>query len=251
MRIHSRGAISTGVIAVALVFAAAGHAVSNGAQASATHSAAQAGVLAGVFLPSGGASTTAADATSRVTVKASEFKFVFSKRSVPTGTVIFTVVNKGKLSHNFKIAGKKTRVLLPGKSQTLRVTIAKKGRYAFLCTLVGHAAAGMKGKYAVGMAPVAAPPAPAPQTTNVTVSMFEMGFKLSTTVVPRGTVIFKVVNDGKVPHDFRIERQGTEYLDSGQSETLTVGLAKPGQFTFLCTVSGHAGAGMIGTLTVK
>jgi uncharacterized cupredoxin-like copper-binding protein len=109
--------------------------------------------LAGVFLPSGGASTTSAAATTRVTVKASEFKFVFSKRSVPTGTVIFTVVNSGHASHDFKIAGKKTRVLVHGESQKLTVKITKKGRYAFLCTLLGHAGAGMKGKYAVGVSP--------------------------------------------------------------------------------------------------
>jgi len=53
------------------------------------------GALAGVFLPSGGASTTAADATTRVTVKAFEFRYTFSRRSAPTGTIIFTVQNKG------------------------------------------------------------------------------------------------------------------------------------------------------------
>ena len=53
----------------------------------------------------------AADATTKVTVKASEFKYVFSKKSVPTGTVVFTVINKGKISHDFKIGGKKTKTL--------------------------------------------------------------------------------------------------------------------------------------------
>ena len=81
-----------------------------------------------------------------MTVNASEFKYVFSKRRVPTGTVIFTVVNKGKISHDFKILGKKTRSLGPGKSQKLTVKFTKKGQYAFLCTLFGHAKAGMKGK---------------------------------------------------------------------------------------------------------
>ena len=114
-----------------------------------------AGVLAGVFLPAGAAGTKAADATTRVTVKASEFKYVFSKRSVPTGTVIFTVINKGKISHDFKIGGKKTKTLLPGKAAKLTVKFTKKGQYAFLCTIFGHAKAGMKGKYAVATKPVA------------------------------------------------------------------------------------------------
>ena len=34
------------------------------------------------------------------------------------GTVAFRVVNKGKIGHDFKIAGKKTKLLAPGKSQT-------------------------------------------------------------------------------------------------------------------------------------
>ena len=59
------------------------------------------------------AAPQAANATTKITVAASEFKFVFSKRSIPpTGTVIFTVVNKGKISHDFKIDGKKTPNML-------------------------------------------------------------------------------------------------------------------------------------------
>ena len=92
--------------------------------------------------PALGARTHAA-ATS-VTVTATEFHFKLSKTSVPHGTVTFTVVNKGKLPHDFKIAGKKTALLLPGKSAKLKVTI-KAGKNAYLCTVAGHAAAGMKG----------------------------------------------------------------------------------------------------------
>ena len=60
----------------------------------------------------------------------------------------FKVTNKGALSHDFKISGRKTRMLSTGKSATLR-TILKKGKYAFLCTVPGHAAAGMKGTLTV------------------------------------------------------------------------------------------------------
>jgi len=94
----------------------------------------------------GGRASSAA--TTKVTVSASEFKYVLSKKAAPTGTVVFTLVNKGKLSHDFKIAGKKTPLVSPGKSATLRVKIAKKGRLSYLCTVPGHAAAGMKGVFA-------------------------------------------------------------------------------------------------------
>ncbi len=121
------------------------------------------GIAGGVFATNGGASPKVSGATYHVTVSASEFKFVLSKRSVAPGTVIFTVINKGKISHDFKIAGKKTRTLGPGQTVTLSLKFAKKGRYPYLCTLPGHAGAGMKGTFSVGVAAVAPPPPPPPE----------------------------------------------------------------------------------------
>jgi uncharacterized cupredoxin-like copper-binding protein len=92
-----------------------------------------------------GARGGAVRATTTVTVKASEFKFALSKKAVPKGTVVFKVTNVGKLAHDFKIAGKKTPLISPKKSATLRVAFAKAGKYPYLCTVPGHAAAGMKG----------------------------------------------------------------------------------------------------------
>lgn len=225
-----------------------------------------AGVLAGVFLPAGAAGTKSVDATTKVTVKASEFKYVFSKRSVPTGTVIFTVVNKGKISHDFKIGGKKTKTLLPGKSAKLTVKFAKKGQYAFLCTLFGHAKAGMKGKFAVATKPVATttqktttttttttPPPTGPvgnANTTVNVGMFEYGYNLSQQSVPSGQVTFVITNNGNEIHNFTVQgvKVGT-LLAPGQSETYTVGL--PAQrFSYVCDVPFHIDRGMLGSLTV-
>jgi len=81
-----------------------------------------------------------------VTVKASEFKFALSTKTAPHGTVIFKVTNKGKIVHDFKIAGKKTAHLGPGKSATLKVTL-KKGSYKYICTIDSHASLGMKGTF--------------------------------------------------------------------------------------------------------
>jgi uncharacterized cupredoxin-like copper-binding protein len=83
-----------------------------------------------------------------VTVTATEFKFKLSKASVPHGKVTFTLVNKGNVPHDFKIGGKKTPLVSPGKSAKLTVTL-KKGKSAYLCTVPGHAAAGMKGSLTV------------------------------------------------------------------------------------------------------
>jgi uncharacterized cupredoxin-like copper-binding protein len=83
-----------------------------------------------------------------VTVTATEFHFKFSKTSVPHGSVTFTFVNKGHVGHDLKIGGKKTALISPGKSAKLTVTL-KKGKSAYLCTVPGHAAAGMKGTLTV------------------------------------------------------------------------------------------------------
>jgi uncharacterized cupredoxin-like copper-binding protein len=84
-----------------------------------------------------------------VTVTATEFKFVLSKKIVPKGIVAFRVVNKGKLPHDFKIAGKKSARIGAGKTTTLVVTFKKIGKFPYLCTVPGHAAAGMKGSLTV------------------------------------------------------------------------------------------------------
>jgi len=86
--------------------------------------------------------TTAAATT--VTVQMKEFKFVLSKKTVAHGAVTFKLVNKGTIAHDFKIAGKKSKLVQPGKSGKLIVTL-KAGKLKYLCTVPGHAAAGMKG----------------------------------------------------------------------------------------------------------
>jgi uncharacterized cupredoxin-like copper-binding protein len=124
------------------------------------------GVVAGVFVSGGGASTAATPV--KITVAASEFKFVLSKKTVPAGTtVIFTVTNKGKLPHDFKINGKKTPLLKPGKKATLTVKFSKKGAIPYICTVLGHAQGGMKGKFGVGVAaPVTPPTTTTPPSTT-------------------------------------------------------------------------------------
>ena len=93
------------------------------------------------------ASSTGArvSAVNVTTGKPAEFRFTLSKKTVPKGTVNFLVINKGALPHDFKISGHKTTLLSPGQAKTLKVTFLKAGKYPYLCTVTGHAAAGMKG----------------------------------------------------------------------------------------------------------
>jgi uncharacterized cupredoxin-like copper-binding protein len=84
-----------------------------------------------------------------VSVMENEFSMKLSKSALKKGTVTFTVMNHGQLPHDFKVAGKKSAVIAPGATGKLTVKFAKAGRYAFTCTVAGHAASGMKGSLTV------------------------------------------------------------------------------------------------------
>ena len=94
------------------------------------------------------AHASAASTTIRVTEK--EFSIKLSQKSLAKPeSVTFDVKNTGKMAHNFRINGKQTRLIQPGKSTRLAVTFKKKGNYHYLCAVPGHAALGMKGVFAV------------------------------------------------------------------------------------------------------
>jgi uncharacterized cupredoxin-like copper-binding protein len=87
-----------------------------------------------------------------------ELAFTLSTKSVPAGKVIFRVTNVGVATHDFEICtapkiglgypnscvGVTTKELAPTESGTISATL-KKGIYEYLCTVPGHANAGMKG----------------------------------------------------------------------------------------------------------
>jgi mono/diheme cytochrome c family protein len=121
--------------------------------------------------------------------KPSELAFKLSKSSnIAAGSVTFKVTNAGTLSHDFKICtkavtsdtansctGKVTAMIAKGKSATLTVTLAK-GEYEYLCTVPGHAGAGMKGLIGVGEAVTAT----AAATTSTTAALGTGSSKSST-----------------------------------------------------------------------
>jgi uncharacterized cupredoxin-like copper-binding protein len=122
--------------------------------------AAVAGVFALVAALPAFAGTSSTKATSiKVSINsAKEFAFTLSPKSAPHGVITFTVTNGGNLPHDFELCskpssspsatsctGKKTALISPGASAKLTVTVAKAGSYQYLCTVSGHAAAGMRG----------------------------------------------------------------------------------------------------------
>lgn len=234
--------------------------------------AAACGVISAVPAGAGAAvapQAVTADDAATVSVLIKEWSFKASVQTVAAGKVTFVVRNAGKMPHEYlilrtdtpakalKMRGLKAvetgavgRIGAFAAGSVRRLTVnLQPGKYVLLCNMAGHYKAGQ----AIGF--VVTRPATvvaAAQTTRVAVSGFEMGFKLSRKTVPRGTVIFDVVNDGKLPHDFSFGSKGggTKMLGPGQRDTLTVSFPRPGQYTFICTVEGHMEGGMIGVLTV-
>jgi uncharacterized cupredoxin-like copper-binding protein len=164
-----------------------------------------------------GANKSAAAMPTAITVlagKPTELAFKLTKTSsVPLGTVTFKVTNMGIAYHDFKLCikpvtspstaqnacvGKATPILKHGQSATLKVTIAKNGLYEYLCTVPGHAAAGMKGLLGVGMAVTAAQEklaakagASAASTTTTSQYSSSSGANTTTTTAGGGTTTTK------------------------------------------------------------
>jgi uncharacterized cupredoxin-like copper-binding protein len=106
--------------------------------------------LAVVPLASARTDRHARAATTTIQVSGGEFFFKLSAKSIAKpGTVTFVFKNVGHVQHDFHISGKTTPLIQPGKTAKLAVTFKKAGKFSYLCTVPGHAAAGMKGVFTV------------------------------------------------------------------------------------------------------
>jgi plastocyanin len=70
-----------------------------------------------------------------------------------------------------------------------------------------------------------------------------------------GRATITVTNDGQLPHNYTVEREGgapltTGDVDPGSSGEITLDLA-PDEYKVICTIPGHAEQGMGGRLTVE
>lgn len=91
-------------------------------------------------------------------------------------------------------------------------------------------------------------------TLNLAADTTAIAFDTTSLESKPGEVTIDFSNPSGVEHDVAIEQDGKELA---VSETITEGDTSvsaelaPGTYVFLCTVPGHAEAGMEGTLTVK
>jgi uncharacterized cupredoxin-like copper-binding protein len=103
-------------------------------------------ILAPAQLASARTERDTATTATTIQVKGGEFFFKVSTKSIARpGKVTFVFKNVGHVGHDFKINRKVTPVIQPGRTAKLVVTFSKRGKYPYLCTVPGHAAAGMKG----------------------------------------------------------------------------------------------------------
>jgi plastocyanin len=81
----------------------------------------------------------------------------------------------------------------------------------------------------------------------------QLKFDKSSLTAKQGTLTITFANQAPLGHNFTIEQNGKVVAATptfqGGTKTLKVGL-RPGTYTFLCTVPGHAAAGMEGKLTI-
>jgi FtsP/CotA-like multicopper oxidase with cupredoxin domain len=87
------------------------------------------------------------------------------------------------------------------------------------------------------------------------VSLNEFAISPARMEAPAGQpIVFHVANEGSVPHSFAVDTgnrvEETALLDAGESAELELQPLEAGDYATLCTVAGHAEAGMTGTLAI-
>ena len=84
-------------------------------------------------------------------MKATEFAFQPDRLAIDAGeTVNLTLVNTGTLVHDLTIPQLDIHLIAaPGETATTGLEVTKAGEYQVLCTVPGHAEAGMTGMIVV------------------------------------------------------------------------------------------------------
>jgi plastocyanin len=92
------------------------------------------------------------------------------------------------------------------------------------------------------------------ETLKLAADPTQIAFDTTTLTSKPGKVTIDFDNPSALEHDVAIEQDGKQIAISetiAKGKTSVTADLEPGTYTFLCTVPGHAEAGMEGTLTVK
>jgi plastocyanin len=95
-------------------------------------------------------------------------------------------------------------------------------------------------------------PAPVEGASEIHVQATEMAFTPAELDLAAGEIVnVTVSNDGQLFHDFVLDEAGVHLnLDPGEQATAALTFAEPGTYEAICTVTGHAEAGMVLTVDV-
>jgi plastocyanin len=101
----------------------------------------------------GGGTGGAAQPSGSIKVTMTEYSFNPSTMSVPSGKVVFFLVNAGTISHDMilrdisgqRVSGAASELVSAGDSFVFTVANLPAGTYAIFCDQPGHEASGMKG----------------------------------------------------------------------------------------------------------
>jgi uncharacterized cupredoxin-like copper-binding protein len=188
-------------------------------------------------------------------------------------TITFVLTNSGEAVHEFQVgpADQVAADAVDGKSNVeidsldggstnaLTYTFSGPGPYAFGCHEPGHYENGMMGTITIGTAPTAAIPAPSPAEAapaaagiagTIDITAVDLAFEPQMVMLPGpGAYIVSFTNNGSIGHDMTFD-DGTK-IAAGPGTTATGTVQIPvGGLNFICSIPGHAEAGMSGMVMV-
>jgi nitrite reductase (NO-forming) len=94
---------------------------------------------------------------------------------------------------------------------------------------------------------------PVPGAAEVEIVAQDIDFQPATMLLAAGEPVnVTVTNDGEAMHDFTLEIADVHVnVEPGQSKTTSLTIDEPGTYEAVCTVAGHADAGMTIDVTVS
>ena len=195
--------------------------------------------------------------TSTIHVALTEYKITLDANTIPMGNVTFVITNNGAIPHSFSIRGTGfhqalTTALQPGQTVTVTYPSLTRGTYRIYDPTLGYARRGMRVMFMVR--PVTTkgmPTGPA----RIQVSITNTSLLLNRFDVPRGTVVFNIVNNSNRRHSFAISGPGLtaalpHSLLPGDSFIFTVQGLHRGSYSLYDPMHNYASTGLMTTIHV-
>ena len=186
-------------------------------------------------------------------------------------TITFVLTNSGEAVHEFQVGpadlvaadtvdgtlNVEIKPLDAGSTNAITYTFSGPGPYAFACHEPGHYENGMAGTITLVApgalttpAPSATPVAAAGSSGTISITAVDLVFEPQMVMVQApGTYAVNLTNNGSTGHDVTFEDGTTIAAEPGTTATGTVQVPAGG-LNFICSIPGHAEAGMSGMVMI-